>query len=423
MGLIRAALGAAGGTLADSWKEYFYCDAMDADVLVARGKKQTSRRSSNRHGNDNIITDGSGIAVADGQCMIIVEDGKVVDVCAEPGRYTYDASQEPSLFTGDLKADIRNTFDTIGRRFAYGGDTGRDQRVYYFNTREITDNKYGTAAPIPFRIVDARIGLDIDVSVRCNGVYSYRIANPLLFYANVCGNVEEEYTREELDGQLKTEFISALQPAFARLSGLQIRPNELPAHVQELTDAMNDALTKKWSGLRGIEVVSVAMNSVTLPEEDAEMIKQAQRTAVWKDPAMAAASLTQAQADAMKSAAANPAGAVSGFWGMNMAQGAQGADAGELYRMAAQNQKAASAETQKPEWTCSCGAVNTGKFCTECGKPKPMQESWTCSCGTVNTGKFCTECGRPRPAAGSWTCSCGTVNTGKFCTECGKPRP
>ena len=275
MGLIKAAFGALGGTLADQWKEFFYCDSLDKEVLAARGKKQIGGRSSNTKGNDNIISNGSGIAVADGQCMMIVEQGKIVEVCAEPGEYTYDSSTEPSIFAGTLGKSIADTFKTIGKRFAYGGDTGKDQRVYYFNTKELIDNKFGTPNPIPFRVVDSKIGLDIDVSVRCSGVYSYKIANPLLFYTNVCGNIENEYTRDELDSQLKTEFISALQPAFGKLSELELRPNQIVSHNTDLENAMNEALSAKWGELRGLKVVSVALGSVTLPDDDAELIKQA----------------------------------------------------------------------------------------------------------------------------------------------------
>lgn len=436
MGLIRAAAGAAGSTMADQWKEFFYCEAMDKEVMVVKGTKRTSSRSSNKRGSDNIITSGSGIAVADGQCMMIVEQGKVVDICADPGEYTYDASTEPSIFAGSLGEGIRRTFQTIGKRFAFGGDTGKDQRVYYFNTKELVDNKFGTPTPIPFRVVDSRIGLDIDVAVRCHGVYSYRIADPLLFYTNVCGNVEQEYTREELDSQLKTEFVSALQPAFGRLSELELRPNQIVTHNTELENAMNEALSAKWAELRGLKVVSVALGSVTLPDEDAEMIKQAQRTAMMRDPSMAAATLTGAQADAMKAAASNSAGAMTGFMGMGMASNAGGLNAQQLFEMGQKQQAQAAAQPQPKiqpasggaSWTCSCGAVSTGRFCPECGAPKPADESWTCSCGTVNKGKFCMNCGAKKPEKKiRYRCSkCGwepadPENPPKFCPECGDP--
>lgn len=426
MGLIKAAAGAFGGTMADQWKEFFYCEAIDNDVLVVKGEKRIGGRSSNKRGNDNIISNGSGIAVADGQCMIIVEQGKVVEVCAEPGEFTYDTSSEPSIFSGNLSEGILNTFDTMKKRFAYGGDTGKDQRVYYFNTKELIGNKFGTANPIPFRVVDRNIGLDIDVSVRCNGVYSYRIVDPLLFYANVCGNVEQQYDRDQIQDQLKTEFVSALQPAFAQISELGIRPSAIPGHVNELCDAMNKELTQKWKEIRGLAIVSIAMNPVTLPEEDAQLIKDAQKNAILRDPTMAAATLAGAQADAMKSAASNTAGAMTGFMGMGMAQQAGGANMQGLYQMGAQQaaQSAAQQSTVAPAgtWKCECGAENTGKFCAQCGKPKPQAGVWTCSCGTQNTGKFCAECGKPRPQE-EWTCECGTVNKGKFCAECGRPRP
>lgn len=431
MGLIKAVSGALGGTLADQWKEFFYCEAMDKEVLVTKGRKRVSGRSSNKMGNDNIISNGSGIAVADGQCMIIVEQGQIVEVCAEPGEFTYDTSTEPSIFSGNLGSSIADTFKTFGKRFSYGGDTGKDQRVYYFNTKELIDNKFGTPNPVPFRIVDSKIGLDVDVSVRCSGVYSYRISDPIVFYTKVCGNVAESYTRDQLDSQLKTEFISALQPAFAKLSDLELRPNQIVAHNTDLEKAMNEALSVKWGELRGLEVVSIALGSVTLPPEDAEMVKQLQRTAVLQNANMAGAALVGAQADAMKAAAANPSGAMAGFMGMNMAMNAGGMNAQNLYAMGQQAQQQAQKPAQAPaqeSWKCVCGATVTGKFCPECGakKPQPVQtETWKCQCGAVNTGKFCQECGLPKPSdSGEWTCpQCGRVNQGKFCQNCGTRKP
>lgn len=430
MGLIKAGVGALGGTLADQWKEFFYCEAIDKEVLMVRGQKQITGRSSNTKGNDNIISNGSGIAVADGQCMIIVEQGKIVEVCAEPGEFTYDSSTEPSIFSGSLGEGIKETFKTVGKRFTYGGDTGKDQRVYYFNTKELIDNKFGTPNPIPFRVVDSKIGLDVDVSVRCSGVYSYKIADPLLFYTNVCGNVSSEYRREELEGQLKSEFISALQPAFGKLSDLGLRPNQIVTHNTELEEAMNTALSAKWGELRGLKVVSIALGSVTLPDEDAEMIKQLQRSAVMRDPAMGAAAMVGAQADAMRAAASNEAGAMTGFMGMGMAMNAGGMNPENLYAMGQQQaaQKNAQQSQQQAEnsWKCSCGATVNGKFCPECGAKKPepvVSGAWKCSCGAMATGNFCPECGAKKPADEGWTCSCGTVNKGKFCQNCGAKKP
>ena len=440
MGLIKAGMGALGGTLADQWKEFFYCESMPKEVLVTKGQKRTTGRSSNTKGNDNIISNGSGIAVADGQCMIIVEQGKVVEVCAEPGEFTYDTSTEPSIFSGNLGESIKETFKTVGKRFTYGGDTGEDQRIYYFNTKEILENRFGTANPVPFRVVDSKIGLDIDVSIRCSGVYSYKIVDPLLFYSNVCGNVEQEYSREELDGTLKKEFISALQPAFGRLSEMELRPNQIVTHNTDLENAMNTALSEKWGALRGLKVVSIAFGSITLPDEDAELIKQAQRTAIMRDPTMAAATLVGAQADAMKTAAGNEAGAMTGFMGMGMAMNAAGGgmNAQNLFAMGQQQQAQQAAQTPQPTpapqaapaaggWKCACGTTVTGNFCPNCGTKRPAEdEGWTCSCGAVNKGKFCTNCGAKKPAgAPLYRCDkCGwepedPKNPPRFCPECG----
>ena len=438
MGLIKAGLGAAGGVMADQWKEFFYCDSIAKDTLVVKGQKRTSSRSSNTKGNENIISNGSVIAVADGQCMIIVEQGKIVEVCAEPGEFVYDTSTEPSIFTGKLGKGIIDTFKQIGKRFTFGGDPGKDQRVYYFNTKEIIDNKFGTMNPVPFRVVDSKIGFDLDLDIRCSGVYSYKITDPLLFYTNVCGNVSEPYKRTEIDTQLKTEFIHALNPGFAKLSELELRPNQISGHVDDLTNAMNDALTAKWSDLRGISIVSIALNPIVLTEEDAATLKEAQRRGMLaRNPSMAGATIIDSQAEAMKAAASNEAGAMTGFMGMGMAMNANGgpAAAQSFFNMGQQQQQQQQQQQPAPQapaangWKCAkCGATATGKFCPECGAPKPAENGWTCKCGAVNKGKFCQECGSPKPAgAPLYKCDkCGWEpkdphNPPKFCPECGDP--
>ena len=426
MGLIKAAMGAAGGVLADQWKEFFYCDAIPENVLAVKGRKKTGKRSSNTKGGDNVISNGSVIAVADGQCMLIVDQGKIVDMCAVAGEYTYDMSSEPSIFTGELGEGIKNVFNNMANRFAFGGEAPKDQRIYYFNTKELIGNKYGTPSPVPFRVVDQRAGIDIDVGIRCFGEYSYHISNPMLFYTNVCGNVSEEYTRDRLDSQLKTELLTALQPAFAKIGENGIRYSQLPGHTLELADALNEVLSKKWRDLRGIEIVSFGVSSVTADEEDEKMLKELQRNAAFMDPTRAAAHLVGSQGDAMKMAANNQGGAAMAFMGMNMAGQAGGMNAGNLFAMGQQQAAQQPAAPAAPAgWTCACGhAGNTGKFCAECGQPKPAPAGeWKCACGAVNTGKFCAECGQPKPASDEWTCACGTVNKGKFCANCGQPRP
>ena len=428
MGLIKAAIGSVSGVLADQWKEYFYCDSMAADVLVTKGSKRTGSRSSNTKGSDNVITNGSVIAVNEGQCMMIVDQGKIVEFASEAGEYTWDASTEPSIFCGGLWEGLKDSWSTLKRRFTFGGDTGKDQRVYFFNLKEIIGNKYGTPSPVPFRVVDANIGLDMDVSIRCNGEYSYKISNPMLFYTNVCGNVQENYTRQSLDSQLKSEFLTALQPAFAKISAQGIRYSALPGHAIELAEAMNEVLSNKWRDLRGIDVVSVGVNSVNASPEDEATIKELQKSAVFRNTGMAAAHMVQAQAEAMKTAAGNSNGAMMGFMGMNMAQAAGGLNANSLFQMNQQQAPAAPAAAAAPAangWKCSCGAENTGKFCAECGAAKPA-EGWTCTCGNVNKGKFCSECGARKPAAAPlYRCDkCGwepedPKNPPKFCPECG----
>lgn len=452
MGLIRALANAAGSVAADQWREFFYCDSMDADVLVQKGSKRTSekRNSSNTKGENNIITNGSIVAINDGQCMLIVDQGKIAEVCAEPGEFIYDSSTEPSIWYGSLGENIAQTFSLIGKRFTFGGDPPKDQRIYFVNTKEIIGNKYGTMNPVPFRVVDANIGLDIDISIRCNGEYSYKIVDPLLFYTNVCGNVTEAYTRDKLDSMLKTELLTALQPAFGKISEMGIRYSALPNHTTEIADALNEILSEKWANLRGIQVASFGVNTVKASEEDEAMIKDLQRTAVLRNTNMAAAALTGAQAEAMKAAASNTStGPMMAFAGMNMANMAGGMNANTLFAMGqngqqpqpqggmqnayAQAQAPAGAQAPVEGWTCGCGAThNTGKFCAECGARKPEEQTadgWICpTCGTQNKGKFCAECGGQKPAGEPvYKCDkCGWEpkdphNPPKFCPECGDP--
>ncbi len=428
MGLIKAAIGAGGSILADQWREYFYCDSMPENVLMCKGVKRANGRGDNK-GTDNIISNGSVVVVNEGQCMMIVDQGAIVEFTAEAGEFTWNASSESTIFYGGLGKGIKGSWENFKRRFTFSGDTAKDQRVYYFNLKEIMGNKYGTPQPVPFRVVDKNIGLDVDISIRCNGDYSYKITDPILFYKNVCGNVTDSYTRDRLDSQLKSEFCNALQPAFARISEMGVRYSALPGHTQELADAMNQALSEKWSSLRGISLVVVTVNSATASKEDEDMIKQLQRTAVFRNTNMAAAELVGAQSEAMRSAAKNENGAMMGFMGMGMAQQAGGLNANALFQMG--QQPTAPAPSPAPSgntWTCKCGAVNTGKFCEQCGSPKPA-DGWTCpKCGKVNKGKFCSECGEKKPAGEPlYRCDkCGwepddPKHPPKFCPECGDP--
>lgn len=423
MGLIKAGAGAIGGVFADQWKEFFSCEALDSETLVVKGRKSVGSRSSNTKGHDNVISNGSGIVVNEGQCMIIVDNGKIVEFCAEAGEFTYDTSSEPSLFTGKLGESIKETFKTVGKRFAFGGDAGRDQRVYYFNTKNIMNNLFGTPSPIPFRVViDEKMGVDYEANVRCNGTYIFKISDPLLFYSKVCGNVTDEYRTEEITGQLKADFLKALLPAFAKISELGIRYSAIPGHTAELYEAINDVLAPNWGKLKGLQLVDVAINSITMPKEDEDEIQQLKRTVIMANPLMGASYQITNNAEAQKIAAGNTAGAMTGFMGMGMAGNMMNnGQVQNLYQMGMQQQQMQQTQTPADGWTCACGTVNQGNFCQSCGSKKPAPAgSWTCSCGAVNQGNFCSNCGNKKPApAEGWTCSCGTVNQGNFCQSCG----
>lgn len=432
MGLIKAVKGAVGGALADSWREYFYCDALPVDVILKKGEKRVDgKRSSNTKGSDNIISNGSIIAVADGQCMIIVDQGAVVEICADPGEFVYDTSTEPSIFYGDLGESILSTFKQLGKRLTFGGDTAKDQRVYYINIKELVGNKYGTVNPVPFRVVDNNVNLDVDISIRCHGEYSYKVVDPIAFYTNVAGNVADVYKKDQIDSMLKTELLTALQPAFAKISDMGIRYSALPGHTLEIADALNEVLSKKWTELRGLKIVSFGVSSVTASEEDEKMIKDLQKArAVGTAQGVAMGRMVDAQANAMEAAASNTsAGPMMAFAGMNMAQMAGGINGQTLAAMQTSAPAQAAPAPAAAGWTCACGATgNTGKFCAECGKPQPAANGWTCSCGTVNKGKFCSNCGSPKPAGALlYKCDkCGwepedPANPPKFCPECGDP--
>ncbi len=429
--IATAGMGSLGGVLSDQWKQFFYCDALPVEVLVKKGQKRVSGRSANTKGDDNIISNGSVIAVANGQCLLIVEQGKIVEICAEPGEYTYDSSTEPSIFAGNLGESIIETFKAIGKRFTFGGDTGKDQRVYYINTKPILDNKFGTPSPIIFEIVNKRLNISRTVNVRCNGVYSYVIKNPPLFYTNVCGNVEYEYTRDQIDSQLKSEFVSALQPALGKLAEQELRPAQIPSKATELIAAMNEELYSNWLQTRGIEILTISLNPITLTDEDMKKIQEMEDSASYgSNPYMMAGRMTTATANAMEAAASNEAGAMTGFLGLGMANNAMGGGfnaAQQLHNMGfQQQQQAAAQQATQNSWKCSCGATPDGKFCPECGAKKPEPQAnngWKCSCGATANGKFCPECGNPKPADDGWVCTCGATNKGKFCQNCGAKKP
>lgn len=442
MGLIKAAKDAVQTVLADQWREYFYCDSLSNDVLMTKGQKRVNEgRNSNTKASDNIISNGSVIAVNEGQCMIIVDQGGIVDVCADAGEFVYDNSTEPSLFYGNLGDSVKGSFSTLGRRFTFGGNTAKDQRVYFFNTKEIINNLFGTPTPIPFRVLDKNTGFDFDTAVKINGQYSFKIVDPILFYTNVCANVPDSYKKTDLLATLKGELLTALQPALAKISAQGVRPYEIPGFSVEICNLLVEELSGQWTELRGIQMVKMAINAADMPSEDRERFQKWQDTAMLRNSDMQSARKTEAfsnMMENMQSGGKNGGSVMDGAMNMmamgmmnnmmggnafggGMGMGQQSAPAQQMPQMQA------GAAAPVLGWTCKCGHTdNRGKFCMECGSPKPSEAGWTCSCGAVNQGKFCTNCGSKKPVgAPLYKCDkCGwepedPAHPPKFCPECG----
>ena len=357
MGLIKALAGSVIGTALDTWKDYFVCDSMDNDTLMVKGTKRGNG------GSGEVITNGSGIVVNEGQCALVVEEGNILEVAAEPGNYTFDSSLSPSVFDGGMEG-IKNAFKDALGRFTYGGVVNKSQRVYYVNTKEIMGNMYGTATPIPFRVIDKNINLDMDVPVRCNGEYTFKIVNPVTFYQKVAGNKADRYDKEELASVMKAEMLHELNPAFAAIAQSGIRYSELPDHTAELAEKLAQGLNTKWEQERGIVFLNIAVNSVTIPDEYAKKISDLQMAAVNKDKEMANATIVTATADAIRDAANNENGAATGFMNVNMAQ------------------NTASGLIQNTGNTAATGDAPYG-YCPFCGKPL-----------AVPGAKFCAYCGK-----------------------------
>jgi membrane protease subunit (stomatin/prohibitin family) len=388
MGLIKAALSAINTTLADQWKEYIYCDSLDLNILVKKGEVRVTGSSSNVNRSGNIITNGSKIAVNEGQCMLIVENGKIVDFTVEPGAYTYDTGTEPSLFDGGWQG-LKESFVKVGKRFVYGGQPENDQRVYYINTKEIMDNKFGVG-DIPFR--DSEFGFSM--KIKGYGAYSYRITNPVMFYANVAANVTDTFKKDQIDTQLRTEVQHNLQPVLGKIALKGIAYDKIPLFTKEIALELNKEITADWNDIRGLSIVSVAFASIIPDEESSAKIAQFQEARVYKDPKMMGARLGAAQSTAMENAASNEGGAMAGFVGMGFAQQAGGATASQFFNMEDKQQPAVAPVSS---WICKCGTVNSGKFCGECGSKKP-ESGATCKCGhDYSAGEkipnFCPECG------------------------------
>ena len=427
MGLVQAALQGLGTVFADQWKEYFQCDALSNDILIKKGVKVTA---GNNKGTTDIISNGSAIAVDEGQAALIVEDGKIVDFTTDPGRFTWDSSTEPSCFCGGFFKGLLESFKKVGTRFTYGGDTAKTQRVYYVNLKEIMGNKFGTSTSVIYDDPYYKTALYL----RYYGQYSFKICDPLIFFSALSGSVSDTYTRASLESICTDEFMTALDTALALCSNEGYKFSELPKRQREISKFMSETLDEEWRARRGMIIEAVALTKVTPDERSRARIEEFDTNVMHSSRDAMAGGLAYAQMQAMQSAAKNDAGAMTGFMGFGMAANATGgaatqstllSNAGEPNRPERQAEK--PAETAKPAagtWKCACGAENTGKFCSECGTSKPEEpKTWKCACGAENTGKFCPECGAPKPEEPkTWKCVCGAENTGKFCSECGKPR-
>ncbi len=423
MGLIRAAFSATGSVFADQWKEYFGVDEMTSDQLVVKGHKQTK---GNNKGGDEIISNGSAIAVGEGQVALIVEDGKIVEFCAEPGRFIWNESSEPSMFCGDFFKGLADSFKKIGERFTFGGDRAKSQRVYYVNTKEIMDNKFGTTTPMVYDDPYYKTALYI----RYFGQYSFRIVDPIVFFSSVAGSVKESYSRETLMNMCRDEFMTALDTALAKLSSDGIKFSQIPSKQREIAAYMSETLDNEWKARRGMDIVSVAIAKVTPDEKSRDRIEKFDTNVMHSNPNAMAGGLAYAQMQAMQKAAENSNGAMNGFMGLGMMNGVMGNAAGSqgtLLNMAEKLNENKKEETAAAgasgSWKCACGSVNTGKFCPNCGGKKPEEIPagfWKCSCGNVNSGKFCPNCGSKKPQNG-YDCKCGyhSDEVFKFCPNCG----
>ncbi len=415
MGIIKATASAVKGALADSWLEVYEADDLGDQVVFTKGI--CTRQGQNKKKSTDTVSNGSVIHVAPNQFMMLTDGGKVIDYTAEEGYYEVSDSSLPSLLNGEFKDTLNDIFD----RIRFGGQTPSKQKVYFINLQEIKGIKFGTRNPVNYfdNFYNAELFL------RAHGTYSIKITNPLKFYAEVIPKNDDHVTVSEINEQYLNEFLEALQSALNQMSADGIRISHVTSKSRELGGYMAHVLDGDWNQNRGMEIQSVGIASVSYDEESKKLIHLRNQGAMLSDASVREGYVQGALARGMEAAGSNKGGAMTGFMGMGMGMQAGGnfldaASRTNVRQMQAQQTAQTALPAASDAWTCSCGAANTGKFCSECGSPKPASSEWTCSCGTVNKGKFCSECGSPKPASSEWTCSCGTINNGKFCQNCGK---
>ena len=426
MGIIKAAINAVGGGLADQWLEVLEPDQMDDSTVFTRGVtvRRNDRRGQNRKGTADTVSNGSIVHVYPNQFMLLVDGGKVVDFTAEEGYYQVDNSSMPSLFSGSFGDALRDSFD----RIRFGGVNPTSQKVYYINLQEIKGIRFGTRSPINY----FDTFYNAELFLRAHGTYSIKVTDPLRFYAEAIPRSRDRVQIDDINEQYLSEFLEALQSAINQMSVDGVRISFVPSKGRELSKYMSAILDEDWNRMRGMEIQSVGIASISYDEESQKLINMRNQGAMLGDPTVREGYVQGAVARGLEAAGSNSNGSMAGFLGMGMGMQGAGGFMGAASQANLQQMQAQQAATPQPDpaevgWACSCGARNTGKFCSECGKPRPASGEWTCSCGAKNTGKFCSECGKPRPSGVKFRCDkCGyqpdeTKPLPKFCPECGDP--
>lgn len=392
MGLIKALVGAAFSTVADTWKDYIYCDSLDNNVLVKKGQHKF-QPGNIKYGNENVITEGSCIAVNEGQFLILVENGKIIDYTAEPGGYIWNSDAESSFFDGSFGEGLRNTVASFSERLQFGGIASNDQRAYFVNTKEILNNRFGFGK-VPFRDHE----FNLTILLQGYGNYSYRINDPIRFFFHVASNVQNEYTTENLSAQLRAELQGCILPVIGGMADVVTSYDQIVTNTPQMVELLNGELSKLWLENRGIEVSSISFANILPDDESVEKIRDLQESRVYSEnKTMLGARVVAAKANAMEDAANNPSGSANAFMGVNMAAASQQVDVDSLLN--SDSEKPVAAETNEDVWVCECGEHNTTKFCPECGRKKPEIPNYICKkCGEDlrkygKIPKFCPECG------------------------------
>ena len=416
MGIIRAAINSVTGALADTWLEVIEPSPMANNDVIVPGQAVDQRgRSQNKKGGENLVSNGSIIHVYDNQFMILVDGGKIVDYTAEPGYFKVDNSALPSLFNGQFKDSLKESFS----RVKYGGISSTSQRVFFINLQEIRGIKFGTQNPIQY----FDNFYESELFMRLHGTYSIKITDPFKFYMEVIPREvitnNQKYTFEmPTIQQYNDEFVAELSTAFNQYSADGFRVSHIASKTREMGKYMADALDDDWNQLRGFQVLSVGMQAPSYDEESQKIInersKMASQVSYLKDGANQQAYMAKSVGEGISGAGNNPGGAAIGFMGMNMAQNmGAGVMGGYMQnpQYSNQNQQGGYVQQQQQQpqqpqqqaapaqggWTCECGAVNQGKFCSECGKPKPEapKKRFCTNCGAElsPTTTFCPECG------------------------------